>query len=303
MEWFLENMFERPWRTLGIGLPIILLIGSFIWWQAVWTDPTHVFEDMLANNLTATSVTKAITAGTSAQGVEQTVRLEMGGTNATAWLVTARQGNSIVTTESISTPTTGYIRYVKIAKAQKTGKSTNYNFANVINQWAKSDGQTDSQLNTLFNQSLLDITNAPAPPIGNLPLDQRTDALHFMRTEKVFTPDYSKVKSQTVDGRSVYTYQVSVKLAPYVRLMQAFAQDLGLKGLESIDPSQYSTLPPLTMSVSVDKTSHQLLRITYAPSSFTQDYSSWGLDTPLTLPHATLTTTQLQQRLQALRAK
>ncbi len=303
MDWLIETILLYPRRaTAGIGV-FVLLCAGLAWWLLAWQSPQHAFEDMLSNNLTATSVTRTAIAGSGQQNVEQDVRLQMGATNATDWLVSVTQTGAEVTTESISTPDTGYIRYVAIRTAQMNKKGQPFDFSPALNQWGKSDGKTDQSLNSLFGQTLFDISSAPTPPIGNLPASERENILAYNRDEQVFTTDYSKAKRETVNGRGVYTYSVSVKLGAYIRMMQAFAHDLGFHNLDTVDPSQYSTLPPIVITVSVDRASHQLARVAYSASGFSQTYSDWGLAMPITVPHATLTTTELQSKITALAAK
>lgn len=298
----LEKVVRYP-RISAVTAAIILIAGGgFLWWQFVWQNPQRAFTDMLANNLAAYSVTRVASAQKGSQGIDQYIRQEMGSTNATDWLVTVRQGGSSVTTESIGTPTTGYIRYTNITTGQRRSSNTPYNFKNILSVWAKSDGRSDTSLNQLFSQTVIDISSAPIPPIGNLPVAERADVLNYIRDEKIFTPSYKDVKRETINGRSVYTYQVAVQLGAYVRMMQAFAHDLGITSLDTIDPSQYSTVPPVTIAISVDRVSHQLSQVTYQESGFTQSYRDWGLVTPIQIPHASVTTTQLQQRIQALNA-
>lgn len=280
---------------------VIVLAAAFGWWHFVWQDPRRVFEDMLVRNLATTSVTRTVNAGNAAQGVSQTVRLLMGPTNAADWVVTARQNGTTVATESIGVPASGYIRYTQIATGQKKNGAA-YDFSRALNIWGKSDGKTDTSLSSLFAQTLLDISNAPIPPIANLTADQREKLLQFMNSEQIFAPDYTKTKTEAVNGRTVYTYQVGVHMVAYVRLMQAFAHDFGFKYVDTIDPSQYAALPPLQVSMSVDPSSHQLVRISYAATGFTQNYTDWGSQTSIAIPAHTISTTELQGRLQSVGA-
>ena len=297
MDWLLETILLYPRRSVA-GITMFVLAGAcFVWWAVVWQSPQHAFEDMLANNLTTTSVTRSATAGAGSQNIEQIARLEMGTMNAADWIVTAKQAGSTVMTENIGTPTGGYIRYIRITSAQKTKNGKAFDFSPAVGVWGKSDGVTDTALNDLFSQTLLDISSVPAPPIGNLPSSQQENILAYMRTEQIFVPDYAKVKRETINGRGVYTFPVAVKLGAYVRMMQAFAHDLGLTDLDTIDPSQYSTVPPLDITMSVDRASHELARITYPTNGFSQTYAEWGLITQTVIPSKTITTTELQQRI------
>jgi len=300
MDWLLEKIIRHPRASRTLLAVAIVAGGVLVWWQFVWQNPQRVFEDMLASNLATTSVTKTARASSGSQQLEQYARLEMDNTSATDWLVTVEQSNAGITTESIGTPTTGFIRYTHIATTQKTPSNTSYDFSHVLNVWGKSDGTTDPSLDHLFSQTVLDISNAPLPPIGNLPEAKQQELLDYMRAQQIFTPAYSSVKHAKVVGHDVYTYQVAVKLGAYVSMMQAFAHDMGMSNLDTIDPNQYSTLAPISMTLSIDRASHRLVEATYAGSGFSQDYTDWGLQTPIALPQAHVTTTELQNRLQAL---
>lgn len=291
----LEKIVRYPRHSAVIAIVVLVLAAGFGWWNFVWQSPQRVFEDMLAGNLATTSVTKHAAASGNGQSIDQYSRLQMGGANAAAWLVTATQGSSSVTTESIGTPAAGYIRYTHLAAATQPHGSDH-----VLDVWAKGDSKTDSSLGQLFSGTLLDISNAPLPPIANLPENEQQSLLTYMRDEKIFTPSYTNVKRETVDGRGVYTYAVAVQLGAYIRLMQAFAHYLGLTGLDTIDPSQYSTVPAIALTMSVDRASHQLVRVTYPQNGFAQHYTDWGLSTPVAVPSKAISTTALQNRVQAL---
>ena len=302
MDWLLEKLIRHPRLGATAILLAALVSAGFIWWQFVWQNPHKVFEDMLAGSLSTASVTKVARASSGNQSIEQYARLEMGSVNAADWLVVATQGNSSVATESIGTPATGYIRYTNIVTDQKTAKGARYDFGQVLNVWAKSDGKADPSLSHLFSQTLLDISSAPLPPIADLPEAERQELLDYMHSQQIFSPSYGSVKRGTIAGRGVYTYQVSVKLGAYIRMMQAFAHDVGLHDLDTLDASQYSTVQPVAMTLSVDRVSHRLVEASYAGSGFSQRYTDWGLQTPVAVPHATVTTTELQNRLQSLSA-
>lgn len=302
MDWLIEKMFLYPRRSTAVALVVLVLVGSSIWWLFVWQDPHRVFDDMIAGNLQTLSVTRTITAGNATQSIDQSVRLQMGGTNAADWLVLAKQNGASVMTESIGTPTSGYIRYVAIAPAKQPTTAKKTDFSSVLNIWGRADGKTDANLKTLFAQSLFDITSAPTPPIGNLPDAQRENILSFIRDQKVFTPDYNSVKTEIIGGRGVYTYDVSVQLAAYARMMQAFAHDLGMNTLDTLDPEQYVNLQPIKVTMSVDRMSHQLVMLAYGNSGYVQTYGDWGQVTPILLPKDTITTTELQTRLQSFSA-
>lgn len=297
---FIDSILRNLRRSVTIAVLALLVLIGLLWWDFIWQSPQNVFNDMLSNNLNVTSVTKHISVSSSSQNVDQYIRLEMGSTNASEWLVTATQSNTSVTSDSIGTPTTAYIRYTQIIDRPKTQKiATNLN--KVLNIWGQADGKTDPNLTQLFSQTLLDIGSAPIPPIGNVSEAERQALLNYMQNQGVFSGIDSKVSSQTINGHGVYTYHVLVHLGPYVRLMQSFAHALGNDSLNNINPTQYSTVAPVPLTLSVDKLSHDLVEVIYPATGFAQTYTDWGLLTPVALPHHTISTTALQTLIQALK--
>jgi hypothetical protein len=292
---------RRSLTLIFSGVSIVLLVvAGLVWWNFVYQSPSRVFEGMLQNNLQTSSVTKHQISTTNGQSAEQYLRLQLGGTNASQWLVTLKQAGSNVTTESIGTPSAGYIRYVHLATSQTQTNGKPYNFSSILGVWGKTDVKSGGPQAQLFSQSLLDVGTAPIPPIGNLSPDNQQNVLQFMHDQAIFTPDYSTMQRTTLDGRRVYVYSVSVKLAPYLRMMQAFAHDNGLKDLDNINPSDYQTVPPVTLVFMVDTLSHQLRKVSYEAAKFTESYSDYGLTSSIVIPTKTIPVTELQTRLQKL---
>lgn len=281
----------------GIGL---LILAVFLWWNLVYQSPQRVFESMLTNNLRTSSVTKYEKTVNGSQTAEQYVRLQLGGTNASQWLVSISQPGLKVTTEGIGTPTTGYVRYVNASSSKKDMSGKTADFSSILNVWGKAEPKEQSSLTQLFSQSILDIGTVPAPPIGNVTPEQQQNITAYIKQLSVFTPNYQTMQRKMLGGREVYVYDVSVKLAPYVRMMQVFANNIGLHDLESLDPTQYQSAQPIKLKMSVDATSHQLRQIAFAQSGFTETYSDYGLTTPISIPAKTIPASELQSRLQKL---
>ncbi len=269
-----------------------LLYGLFglLWWTQVYQSPQRAFADMLQNNLKTASVTKTVDVASSSDGLKQQILMQTGETNAALWVVTAKNDANSVTTESIGTPKADYVRYTHIA-AHDTKLGSSYK--SLLNTWGKAGGADAS----LFERAFLDVGYAPIPPVGNLTAVQRQSIAEFMDTYPVFTPDYAAVKRVTVDGRRAYQYRVSVAQAPYVRLMQAFETDLGLSVLQDVSASQYQTLPPVELTITVDKLSHTMLKVQDKNSGYTATYKGYGLQRQIKVPSRTIPLDQLKQRL------
>jgi hypothetical protein len=198
-----------------------------------------------------------------------------------------------VTTDSIGTPTKGYVRYTNITPA-KNKQAVN----DLLGVWAEADaGSTTSSLPNLFASSLLDLNAAPVPPVGNPTPATRNEMLSYIKTQNVFAADYSKVTNGVINGRKVENFPVSVKLAPYIALMQAFASSYNLKQLERLSASQYQSAAPVKLTIAVDKLSHQMVRVTYTTTGFSETFTDYGIERHVTLPAHTISQDALQQRL------
>jgi hypothetical protein len=169
-----------------------------------------------------------------------------------------------------------------------------------LNIWGKAAPKEQSSLTQLFSQSILDVGTVPAPPIGNVTPEQQQNITSYIKDQSIFTPDYRTMKRKTFEGRAVYVYDVSVRLAPYVKMMQVFSNNIGLHELDALNPTDYQAAQPIKLTMTVDAVSHQLKQIAYPKSGFSETYSDYGLTTPITLPTKTIPASELQSRLQKL---
>jgi hypothetical protein len=82
--------------------------------------------------------------------------------------------------------------------------------------------------------------------------------------------------------------------------MQGFAHVYGLKLLDDISAAEFTSSKPVTITLSVDKRSHQMVRIIYPTSGFSETYTDYGVVRTITLPTKTISETELQKRVQAV---
>src|SRR3990167_11352258 len=110
---------------LGVAL---LLLAAFLWWTKVFNSPQNVFWGMLDNSLSTSSITRYVSENAGDSSTERYMRLQTGSTNAAQSLELTKQGSTIVTKETIGTPTVDYVRYARIQTDQKSanGKPVDY---------------------------------------------------------------------------------------------------------------------------------------------------------------------------------
>ncbi len=294
---------SQPYSSIvkGIFVVGVFLIVAFawLWWRFVFTSPNHVFWGMIDNSLTTYSITKQTTLQESAESLDQATQINLGAQNAVESRVVLTQkddqSKSEVTTENIGFIDSDYSRYVKITTDQKNAAGQTADFSKVLGVWGKSSAKDDQQSPQYFRQSLAGVI-----PIANLNPEQRAHMISLMRQKSVYSPEYDKVKKETVDGHSAYTYDVNVNLKPYIEVLQEIAKESGLGKIEGLDAEQYNGAPPVKLTITIGKVSHQLIKVKFEGNGREESYKSFGLARPIQTPQGAISLTELQQRVQSV---
>lgn len=287
-------------RLLVVGVVVFLLFG-WLWWQFVFTSPHKVFWRMVNNSMTLTAITRHVVQTSSTTDLDQTTRLRYGSQNAVATQITltqkSQQGNTIIKTEGVGTTGYDYSRYTSITTPQKTAEGKPLNFSKIINVWGRSATPAKGQKPSVqyLGQAALGLV-----PFVNLNPVQRHSILHQMMTKNVYTIDYTSVKRQTLNGKGVYVYDVSINPPAYIGVVQQVVKAAGLTSANNLDPSAYQNSPPLKATFYVERTAGRLVKITYANAQQTETYRDYGLDSPIAIPAKTVPLTLLQEQLQAI---
>ena len=297
----LRLKFEaKPYLWAYVVGATLLLICGCLWWLTVFTGPKHVFWSMLENSLHTESVVMRSDQSSGPNHLRQSTHVDTGAGMARS-LTTIKEGVAEVKTETIGTKDADYTRYVSIAS------DTNADVSKVVGVWSRSDttAQTETQASghDLYAQATLGIglpLGSVPVPIGNVSPAKRQELLDFIHAQQIYKPDFSKVKKEYKDGRLLYTYDVTVQAVLYVSLMKAFAKDLGLHELEAANPNSYQSNPIIKVSLTVDALSHRLARVNFVEAGYSQAYESYGLPLETSVPKKTISSAELQKRLEAI---
>lgn len=294
-----ETSTEKPFIVTNTPLVLVilglLLIGLFsgLWWNRVYNSPRRVFDGMLANNLTTTSVTRRSTA-TGQQGLDRIEQLSFVAPLATRSYVKITQpstsGETSVQTETIGTQQSDFSRYLKIEVAQADGQKPK-SYASVEGIWAQSslaDGQPQYLVQAV--QGLM--------PFANLNAAQRQKILKLIEDKKIYTVNYASSKPKQLNGKSAIDFSVSVNPSQYIVMLQELSKMIGLGKIDGLNAEDYKNQPPINLSVVVDKLSRQIIEITYGQQKET--YSDYGLSRAIETPEKTIPAEELQQKIQAV---
>jgi hypothetical protein len=277
---------------------IILGISGWAYWRYILTNPNRVFDRMLSNSLSTTSVTKVTAQSEGEQKLDQTIQLTIQPTKQIHSTNILDQGNqTVVTTESIGVPSADYVRYNSIKTEQKNAAGKDFDFSQVLGTWGKlvADDQQGSAPQ-LFNQTVLGVV-----PMANLTRAQKADLLALMKKNNVYKYTYKADKNSTVMGHKSYTYDVEVDPVAYINLLKTFAKnDLQMNDLDSVDAEQYAGTAALQFEFKIDVLSGQLTEVTYKDSDRKETYSAYGAKVAVPVPRNTIDLGELQARLQQI---
>lgn len=275
---------------------IIFIFGLGLWWTGARANPQDIFWDAMQNSLQTSSVNKTVKQASEQGSIEQVTSLMFGRSPAmvskTTLVQSSELGNSTVSTESLGTRDADYVRYNNISSDQKDESGQSLNFSEVIGAWAKQDNGPAGQAQFL-RESVLSVV-----PFGNFSLSTRAKIMAQLRDGGIYTVDFNP-KGRKASGRNVLDYDVSVDTGKYIELLNVYLRALGLES--DIDPQDYEGSPPLEIIFTVDTLSRQLGGITYKDDSRTEQFSGYGVVRRLEIPENTITTTELQERLQKIR--
>jgi len=273
---------------------IILVLGIFLWWHYIASNPKRVFTGMLNTALQTSSGAVHITQTAGGQSLDQAVTFNLAGQHVTHAATALTQAANLAQTETIGTPFQDYVRYTAIRTSQRSASGKPLTFSGVIGVWGTAAAATSSSNGQLYNQVVLGVI-----PFGNLAETQRAQLLKLM--QPVYMVNYDTMLRKIVHGRPTYTYTVQVMPEPYVIMLKQYGVDTGLTQLAQLNPASYNGSAPLVFTVTVDVWSRQLQAITYGDSNRVEHFSQFGQSVPpLTIPSHTVSIDELQSRLQTV---
>lgn len=280
---------------------IISLISGAAWGVHQYTQPDAVFSGMLVNNLSTNSVTRKTVSDQQGENVTQYAQLSFVGQPRTHAVIVLRQKNeagkeNIVKTETIGTKDTDYSRYISVETDQKTTTGAPLDFSKIEGTWGKTSTEGPAAQPAQFlQQATLGLV-----PFANLQASVRDKIIDQLEDKGAYQIDYQKLESGKIGNKKVWIYPVQVNVEQYVGILKDIAKQSGIGNLEELDPAAYKDAPPLKLKFSVAKFSRQLLRISYEDGTQQEDYSNYGLNSPIELPAKTISVEELQKQLQSV---
>lgn len=270
---------------------VAIVASSILWWFIVYQSPSNVFNGMLKNNFATSGYTRHVVSSENGLDANELAQIQTGGENIVRTKTTLKQGGDNVTTDAISTDSAEYVRYTNIDTQRKDASGKQLDFSKAINVWAKSDAGGPSQT---FSQMLLGVV-----PMGNVSPETRKELLDFMDKHTVFSVKYDSVKTETINGRKAYVYEVQLLPQTYVEMLKLYGKGVGLGDqVAQLDPASYADAQPTDLTLAIDVNSRHLVSLSYPGNTARKEnYSGYGIIKDTKLPQKTIPTQELQKRL------
>lgn len=207
-----------------------------------------------------------------------------------------KQGeNTQITTENITTTDKNFVRYTDIKTDQGRQDGSSFDFNQILGLWGEVPATAnDNSVATIYTGNVV-------VPTANLTPNQREQLLQQIIADQVYELDYQSIKTESMNGRKTYHYDVTVNPVPYIKMLKTITSMLGQSQLDSLDPEQYADVEPLKFKMYVDVLSSQLVKIVYSDTAqSTELYTGYGTRDTAPLPTDTIPLSELQTRLQQL---
>lgn len=284
------------------GILLFLLSGGF-WLEKVYGSATNTFWGMVEGNLKTTGQAQSAVQGDASQGLiqDQNIQVELGAQAIAAATTKIAQNPNTeqqvkIDNETISTPTTNYVRYTDIDIRQKLPNGNMPDFTKAENVWAQepnSGSGRSSLINAMFG-------SLGRMPVGNLNPKQRQELVRTMQDNKVYTINSANTKKEYRGIRPAITYDISVNVQQYVFMLKKFDEMSGMNQLKSVDPTQFPEGEKIKLKATVDVLSRNLLSVTYVSNKQTENFGGFGSYISINAPSNAVSLQELDTQLQAI---
>lgn len=292
----LSNIKKNPLPLLYVGGALLLLVAGWLWCAKVSMDPERVFWGTIEQGLATHGVTVRAEQSVNGSSKDEVIRYSMGSDNLSHSITTAVQGNTTVKSEVVGTSTTDYTRYLSVETDQKKADGSQIDFSRILGVWVEGFAGMGQQFTqALFGGSLP--VGGVIVPIGNLQSGDRAELVKQAKNDMVYKIEFDKTKKERVNGRTQYTYEVTMQSASYVALMKKFAQSVGIHGLDQVNPDDYKTQKPFKVQITVDARARQVVRVTSVDSGATQTYVNHGVPVKPDVPKDVISREEFQKIL------
>lgn len=275
----------------------LIAVGTlWMWYSNLYMTPERRFWAAIENSMATPSVVRTLSQGGSGNQVVQDYRFHFAPQRAVENVVNYSERsatvNTSIRTEGILFPTEQFLRYTEFT-SQSADNESKVQIEELLGQWAREEAENEDEakLNYLSEQVSVAI-------FGNFDASFRQEIVHKMKQNNVYDSDFSLALEDKQDDERVILYSVNINLKQYTTLLNESFVRAGYGEFAPLDPENYQDDAMLTATFSVRKRDNSIKRISFGGRE--ESYSNYGVVKQIEVPEASLTTRELQDRVQEI---
>lgn len=285
----------RVFFILGI---IIALVGSYLWFTRLYLTDERRFWIAIENSMSLPSVTRELQSGGSGNQVVQSQQFFFSPNQVVASRVTfdqisATESTSVIT-EGLSFLDTQYSRYTEFSTNQRTQDGAAVDIDSLLGKWEENAVPQEAleQARQAYVSELVTLVI-----FGNFDSEYKRSVLERMQQEGVYEINPNSINHDEFEGEDSLIYNVSVKIKPFVELLNDSFEYAGLGDFPPLDPSGYSDdAPPLPAQIIVNKRQNTITGVSFGTRQ--ERYSGHGIIKDVNRPTAEFQSGELEDAVQ-----
>lgn len=294
------NLKKLGFTLLAVGLVLSVVSGTLAYNRLYMTSERR-FWLAVENSLSTSSVLREVQqGGTGNLQIDQT-RFTFGQQAITNKISSVSDKSatteSNVTTETLQTPTSQYIRYLNVYTNEKKQDGGSYDFSSIKGIWAK-ESEATSEVAVADSKLAYVQPHITLALFGNLSPAARRATIKELKDSGAYVIDYKSVTNEEVNGETYVVYGVKVITKKYVGVLQNHLVSMGYGAFPPLDPNNYPENARVNAQFFVNKKSGVLSGLVF--NGVTEKYSNYGFNKQIALPTKTISIDDLQTQLQAL---
>lgn len=291
--------YKKLARSMIIVGTILFVASAYVAYTRLYLTNERRFWIAIENSMSTASVTREVQNGGTGNKTIDKSRFTFGAQAVTNKISSISQksatSESNVSTETMQTPTSEYVRYLNISTNEKRQDGGSYDFNKALGLWAvQSEANTpDEKAEAKLSYVQPHITLAP---FGNMRPNDRNEIMNKLKNDGAYEVDYKNARVDTSEGSKYLLFNVRVKTKKYVKVLQDQFTMLGYGIFPPLNAANYPENARVNGTFVVDAKSNTLIGIVF--NNVTERYSNYGFNRFIELPTNAVPLDDLQQRLQ-----
>jgi len=276
---------------------IISLVGSYLWYTRMFMTSERRFWSALNNSMATQSVTRTLTSGGSGNTVTQDQQFffapQKVSRSHVSFIQKSATVDTAVETEGISFVDHQFSRYNSFRTNQLREDGTTPNLDSILGKWegnkVADEDLEDARLNYVSELVTLAV-------FGNYGSEFRNDVISQLKQNNVYQLNIEGGSEDTIDGKKVLIFPVSVGLKGFTEVLQKAFTKAGYGEFPPLDPSNYTDDSRVNATFAIDPKNNSIAGIKFG--SRAEQYSGYGIFINVAKPNTDFESGQLEAIVQ-----